>query len=169
MHTHTDCTPTETALVVETQKHITAMAKQAADLTGKFLNNWLAEFEFEPGQQRSLPRQFLLEIGAILTVADWEQRGHSDALPAELRDPDDLWNQMWAAIEDDAVAYVTGDRGENLTQQVMIVWIERFLPTPATFDGVYFQRANVRFTDDAIEALIDLLLTAEAEQRERNS
>ncbi len=169
MNAHTDYTPAENALVVETCEHIAAMATRAADLTGTFLNTWLAEFGFEPGQQRSLPAQFLLEIGAILTVSDWERRGHSDALPTELSDPNALWNQMWTAIEADAVVYATGSRGEDLSRRVMIIWVERFLPTPASFDGVYFQRANVRFTDDAIEALVDLLLTAEAEQRERNS
>ena len=114
------CFPSD-AWVVSFVAAMIRLGHRQADLAAAFLRE--VGIQPAPGQTLALPREFLLEVGAIMQIAQWEQSGLRDLMPVDLPSAgaalDDLARRLYETSEE----YAANQSGTELSMQVMKAWI----------------------------------------------
>jgi hypothetical protein len=75
-----------------------------------------------------LPREFLLELAALLQVREWHAAGLIDWFDPDGLSIDDMISQAVERLKDDPLAVAAGRAGTNAITDVLRIWTERCAP-----------------------------------------
>lgn len=75
-----------------------------------------------------LPREFLLELAALLQVREWHTAGLIDWFDPEGLSIDDMIGQAIGRLKDDPLAVAAGRAGTDAMTDVLRIWTERCAP-----------------------------------------
>ena len=76
----------------------------------------------------NLPREFLLELAALLQVREWHAAGLIDWFDPEGLSIDDMISQAIGRLKDDPLAVAAGRAGNDAMTDVLRIWTERCAP-----------------------------------------
>ena len=141
-----DLHPRLTAAIVQN-------AELAAQLTARCLHGlnqrMKAEGVLPEAAELSLPRGFLLEIGAVGQLRVWEMQGLRPYLPADLPTFADATAELYRRAREEPAEFQTA-AGAKLSPRVLQVWIESFC-----WEGPALLEANLLLGDVDEDALVD--------------
>jgi len=75
-----------------------------------------------------LPREFLLELAALLQLREWHAAGLIDWFDPEGLSIDDMISQAMERLKDDPLAVAAGRAGTDAMADVLRIWTERCAP-----------------------------------------
>ena len=75
-----------------------------------------------------LPREFLLELAALLQVREWHAAGLIDWFDPEGLSIDDMIGQAIGRLKEDPLAIAAGRAGTDAMTDVLRIWTERCAP-----------------------------------------
>lgn len=126
--------------------------RRMADLASEFLVRWFDE----PRSKSALrfPAEFLLELSAVLRIADWQRSEVAKELEITFPPADELLIQLLDRLADDpySFSYDPNHCPAPLSREVMVVWFER-----CSWTGLKLLKADVAVDRRHPELQIDLL------------
>lgn len=96
--------------------------------------------------------EFLLDLGSLLRVRDWERSGLTDSLPDGLPTSDEIRDRMRSAFSAD------GYHGTDTSSQQLNAWLTHFAWSgPGELGGDAVLRGALTDSDEVIEQLAEFL------------
>jgi hypothetical protein len=127
-----------------------------AEFAATLVCQYLSRLGFQPRPERPtvLPRWFLLDLGAALQIAWWEQTGVADHIPEPLPDSVELIKEIFA-VADDPRVFAEREPDQRLGVRVMATHLRYFAFRSAPFKAaVVLDKAK---EDDLIDSLAEFL------------
>jgi hypothetical protein len=127
-------------------------ARWMADLACEFVRRWFDGAE--PKSASRFPAEFLLEVSAVLRIADWQRSDIAKELAISFPPADELLIQLLGRLADDpySFSYDPDHCPSPLSREVMRIWFER-----CSWTGLRILNADVAVDRTHLDLQVDLL------------
>lgn len=126
--------------------------RRMADLASAFLRRWFDEPESKTALR--FPAEFLLEMTAVLRIADWQRSDLAKELEIVFPPADELLIQLLDRLADNpySFSYDPDHCPAPLSREIMVVWFER-----CSWTGSKILNADVVVDRTHLDLQVDLL------------